>query len=322
MTTRLTTRASRLLFWGPLTAATFVTFVSPGTVRACTPWAEAMLVWDGASDLAVVASWKGIERPPESLKAVPHAYELRRISTGEQVARERCSELEDGASQPESSPASCDWKLAFARLVPPTARWSRPGKGVAAGNRLRVRRHLTATAQEFALEARSKTAWRRVLWLDFISRGYREHRRYWVGPSMRLAEDVVLAVQFHSTGGNCNQTVVQILRLRQADIDDPKNRGRQAHMLTTIRQDAALEHWRTVAELGPLPPGRLLEALSLAENEGYWEWGAQWWRAAIARLPANQVASLTDAILRDPTLASTREILGLGSRPQQTGNGR
>jgi hypothetical protein len=297
--------SKRCHFAGAVTLSVVLTLLDPKAPSACTPWAERVVAWDAATDLAVVATWKGTERPPTAPRAQPAWYGLRRISTGEQVSLHRCPEGE-----------VCDWKMAFAKWLPSEPRGGRTGDR-ATGVALRVRRELTSAAQEFALEVRGKVGWRRVLWLDFIPRGYREHRRYSFGPSAIAGSDVLLAVQYHSRGGNCNQTVVQVVRLRQADLADPTNASRREHMLAHVRQDAPLEHWRTLAELGPLPPDRLLEALSLAENEGRWAWGAKWWRESIARMPPAQVESVTAALQRHPSLASTRELLGFATAPKQ-----
>jgi hypothetical protein len=291
-----------------------LTLFAHAPARACTPWAQRVVAWDAATDLVVVATWKGRERPPASGKLAPDRYELRRMSTGEQVALHLCSGPPPAGGP--AGPGSCDWRPIFARWLPEGPSGGRAGEQ-ASGLAVRVRRQVSDAAQEFALEARGKSGWRRVSWLDFIPRGYREQRRYSLGPSARSGDDVLLTVQYHSTGGNCNQTVVQILRLRQVDLDNPSNESRRAYMQANVRQDAALEHWRTLAELGPLPPERLLEALSLAENEGYWHWGARWWREAVARMPEGTVVSLTAALTRDPLLASTKELLGLATAPKQ-----
>jgi hypothetical protein len=284
-------------------AAAFLVPTSIGArqAAACTPWAESVVAWDVARDLVVVSSWRGRERPPRAALP-PDRYELRRMSTGEQVTLYRCPET--------SSPpvAACDWRAAFAKWLPSAPRTpaaAPPG----ALRALRVHAGSNAEGQEFALESRTGGVWRRVLWLDFIPRGYREHRRYDFGPFERAAAEVLFAVRYHARGGNCNQTVVQVWRVPQQDLEDPGNAGRRARLAAQVRQDAVLEHWRTLSELGPLPADTLLQALTAAENEGRSAWGARWWREAIKDLPAERVTALSADLERHPHLTSTRDLL-------------
>jgi hypothetical protein len=164
-----------------------------------------------------------------------------------------------------------------------------------------------------ALEARTARGWQRLAWLDFIDAG--SARRRYVVPAMeRTGDDVLVAVQYYSSGDDCSRTVAQALRFRARDLEDPRNPDRQRALLAAVRQDALLPHWRTVAELGPLPADRLLDVLEIAEGAGHWEWGARWWREATAVLPPAQVAALTRELRRRRGLDLTSRSLGLPPR--------
>jgi hypothetical protein len=270
-----------------------------GRVWACSAGAEQVLVWDPGADLAVTARWSERDRvPPPGTR--PDALDLRRISTGQRVALDDCTE----------PGASCDPAAAFARVAP-GARWHPP---IAGGGRvLRVRRSVSARRQEWALETRDARGWQRLAWLDFIDTGS-ARRRYQIAALERTGEEVVVAVQFYSSGDDCSRTVVQALRFRARDLQEPRRPDRQQYLLGAVRQDAALPHWRTVAELGPLPADRLLDVLEIAEGAGHWAWGAHWWREATAALSAGEVAALAAELRRRRGLDLTARALGFPAR--------
>jgi hypothetical protein len=287
---------------------TFLVLASLGAreAAACTPWAEKVVGWDIARDLVVVSSWRGRERPPRG-SLPPDRYELRRMSTGEQVTLHRCPETSSAPGH-AAEMAACNWRAAFANWLPTEPR-SPEAAPPGSLRRLRIHAGSTAEGQEFSLESRVRGVWRRVLWLDFIPRGYREYRTYEFGPFERAGDDALITVRFHARGGNCNQTVVQVLRVPQEDLDNPGNSGRRARLAAQVRRDGLLEHWRTLSELGPLPADALLEAMSAAENEGRSGWGVRWWQEAIRHLPPERVTALSAALERHPHLTSTRDLL-------------
>jgi hypothetical protein len=280
--------------------------IRAGEAAACTPWAESVVGWDVASDLVVVSSWRERERPPRA-PLPPDRYELRRISTGEQVAHHRCPETGAG-SKPGREAADCDWRAAFATWLTTEPR-SPAAAPPSVLRKLRVHAGSGAEGQEFSLESRVGGSWRRVVWLDFIPRGYREHRTYEIGPFQRAADEVLIGLRYYARGGNCNQTVVQVWRLPQDDLDDPANEGRRARLARQVRRDGLLEHWRTLAELGPLPVDSLLEAMTAAENEGRASWGARWWQDAMKGLPVERATALSADLERHPHLTLTRDLL-------------
>jgi hypothetical protein len=286
-------------------------------VWACSPWAEQVVAWDPVTDVVVVASWIERERVPRPGSLVPDHYELRRISSGDGVAMYLCP----GAQAPAGrSRPPCDWRAGLAAQLPPGVRWDRTGPPLP-GGRLRVRATATPGTEEYALEARGPRGWQRLSWLDFISRDYPERRRYRIGSSGNSGNSgksgskdgtVVVAVEYHSRGGNCAHTSVQLFSLRQEDLDDPRNPGRRARLLSQVRTDVPIGYWRTVAELGPLPPERLIQALESADTAWHSPLAARWWREATAGLPADSLAPLTEALRKHPGLHQTRALLGIG----------
>ena len=284
-------------------------------VWACSPWAEQLVAWDPVTDLAVVASWIERERVPRAGSLVPDHYELRRISTGDGLAMHLCP----GAQAPAGKKRPpCDWRAGLAASLPPAARWDRTGPALPRG-RLRVRATEAPGVQEYALEARGRSGWQRVSWLDFISRDYPERRQYRIGRTGSAGGvntrdgTVVVAVEYLSRGGNCNHTSVQLFSLRAEDLDDPRNPGRRARLLAQVRTDVPIGYWRTVAELGPLPPERLIQALESADTVWHSPLAARWWREATAGLPADRLAPLTEALRRHPGLHQTRALLGISA---------
>jgi hypothetical protein len=264
--------------------------------RACSDGAEQVVAWDLRDDMAVVAQYGGRDRlPPRGATARPEVYALRRISTGERVAQQECTEQ-----------GACDYREAFSHS--PDG-WQAPASH--GPPPVRVRRRLVDKRQEFSLEVPGKGGWRHLAWLDFVAADAGQ-RLYSVVAHARdgNTDDVVVALQYHARGGGCSRTVAQVLRFPARDLADPRNPARQRTLLANVRQDALLPHWRTVAELGPLPPNRLLDVLELAEGAGYPAWGARWWREATTSLPAAQVAALTVEFRRRRGLDRTRQVLG------------
>jgi hypothetical protein len=271
----------------------------PGRAQACSAGAERLEGWNAQADLALIARWVERDRlPPPSSGRGPDAWELRRLSTGEQVKLLECA-----AGGPPCDARTRD------EAVRAAGGWHRPDRSPDA-RRLRVRATLREGRKEFALESRGARGWRRLTWLDFVD-APAGNRRYQVAASARAGDDVLVALSYHSRGGDCPRTVVQALRFPAVDLDDPANPGRHARLARQVRWDALMPHWRTVAELGPLPADRLLKVLEMAEGTGHQEWGARWWREAIAPLPPDQVAALTAAMRKTDGLTITRGLLGL-----------
>src|SRR5439155_26953603 len=122
-----------------------------------------------------------------------------------------------------------------------------------------------------ALGTRTRGGARWLLWLHVMGAGEvaQERRSYALGPFDVEADEALVGVEMRARGGNCPYTTARVLRLPRADLDDPRRAGRQATLLAgPPRKDQPFEHWRTIAELGPLPVDRLLEALTAAEDDG------------------------------------------------------
>jgi hypothetical protein len=293
--------------WAGLLAAAS-TLLAASSAEACSPWAERVVAWDARADVVVVAIWMERDKvPAPGASARPDQYELRRLSTGRGLASHSCPDPA-GEAVTRDQPA-CDWQTAFSRSIPGGAAWGRRGPALPAG-RVRVRAtRPDAATQEFALEARGPRGWRRVLWLDRVAEGYPERRRYDIETSERTGGQVVLALRYHSRGGNCSHTAVQVFALDGRDLDDPTHPGRHARLVSRVREDRPFGHWRSVAELGPLPPARLIEAMEVAETAGQPALGVAWWRAATAGMPAVERQALERSLRSHPGLHRVREEL-------------
>jgi hypothetical protein len=278
--------------------------------KACTPWAERIVAWSAAADLHVLAGWDKQERPPPSHKqSQPQYYQLKRISTGEQLAWHRC----DHPTGERSDATPCAWQAAFAKQIPGGATFQ-PAAPTAGVPRVRVRSIQQNGVREFSLESRGPKGWQRVLYLDFVFPDYPERRRYRVAELGRTEEHVVLSLDYHASGGNCAHTAASAIRLRESDLIDPTAAERRARLLASVPPQDALEHWRTLAELAPLPADRLLEALEAAEREGQAAWGARWWREAGSALAPEALGRLRDELEKRPGLQSTRRLLARNGR--------
>ena len=131
------------------------------------------------------------------------------------------------------------------------------------------------------------------------------------GSDLRDGE-AMLAVEVSARGGNCSYTFVRVYRVPEADLREPRRKGRQAEMLKRpARKDDPFEYWRTVADLGPLPPERLLEAMEAAGHDAQPTFAARWWREATRKLPRRRVAELAEAVKKSPALSATLPLLRL-----------
>jgi hypothetical protein len=291
-------------FGGPLLVLTG-SLVAPATAWPCTPWAEAVLAWDMAKDVVAVGIWAERDEPPAPGTANPGFFELRRISTGEMLAAHDC---EFGGVVP------CQYQAALAKGIPPGTVWRVAGGRPPAS--LRIKHTASRDLRQVALETRGPRGWQRLLWLQVMATNEQERRRYlWSVYDLRDGE-AFMAFAVRARGGNCPNSLVRVLRVPQADIVDPGRAGRQIDLLARpARLDERFEHWRTIAELGPLPPERLMEALEAAEREEQYAFGAKWWSEATPRLPAGELSRLVDSVARSDTLFWTRPLLKPAIRP-------
>ena len=142
-----------------------------------------------------------------------------------------------------------------------------------------------------------------------MAKGNPEQRDYRITDSERAGSDVVLAIEYHAEKGNCARTRVQLLSLAEPDLADPSRPARHARLLAKVREDTPFSHWRTVAELAPLPAARLLEAMEAAEVAGESGLAARWWQASIPGIPPAEASALQAELAKRPGLTTTWETL-------------
>lgn len=266
---------------------------------ACTPWVEGVLAWDFDADLVVLQIWAGRERPPAA-GVPPTGFELRRLSTGEELGARDCR---------LGPPVACEFRAALAHLLPASAKWRQ--QGMALPRRLRVRESTPAGLRESALETRGAKGRRRLLWLSVTAAADAERLAYALKLYDEQGTDALLGFEIRLRGGNCARTAVRALRVARADLDDPGRAGRQAALMARPRLDERFEHWRTVADLGPIPPAHLVQALEAAERDDHSAFGVTWWRQNTRDLPPAQVEALVKKVKASETLYWTRSKLGL-----------
>jgi hypothetical protein len=275
---------------------------------ACYQWAEAVVAFDLAADLYVLATWHERERPPQPLSSVvPNWYELMRISTGEKVASHKCHDS-IGMPEPAAPVLPCDWRQGLAAALPKTATWQRSGRPLATAG-LRVRPVKMGYDTAMALETRGPRGWQRVTFFEYASRGWTEKVTYKFGASERAQGRVGLFLEAFSRGGNCTNTTVHAVLLDEADWKDPARPGRQAHLLAGLGASSPFEQWFTAAELAPLPADKLLTAMAVAEREARIPTGVRWWREATAALPAARIAALSAELRKRKDLEETVRVL-------------
>jgi hypothetical protein len=273
--------------------------------QTCQPFAQRLAAWDLSRDVVVVAIWPGRDRPPPNVeKPPPNAFELRRISTGERLAQHDCG------NQP-----ACSYEALLAKDLPPGTRLGRRTQSFFDGV-LNVADVHQDDRYEVALETKTRThpAWQRVLWTAVLpaAAGPPQGRRaHFDNMDFRDGEAMV-AFQVTAREGDCRQTFVRAFRMPRSDLERPDRAGRQAELLARPpRKDAPFEHWRTIAELGPLPTARLIEAMEAAEHAGQVDFAVRWWVTATHRLPRKEVAPLAQAVKTNSALAATRARLRL-----------
>jgi hypothetical protein len=165
--------------------------------------------------------------------------------------------------------------------------------------------------RETALETRGARGWRRLLWLSVTPAKDQERVDHALKLYDEEGSEALLGLEIHLQGGNCPRTLVQVLRVPRADLADPTRAGRQAQLMARPRLDERFEHWRTIAELGPIPAERLVEALEAAERDDQSDFGVQWWRRDTALLTPAQRDALAARVKRSEGLYWTRVKLGL-----------
>jgi hypothetical protein len=280
--------------------------VTPRAALPCTPWAEAVLAWDMTTDVVVVGTWAERAEPPAPGSVPPGFFELRRISTGELLAAHDC---QFGPVVP------CEYQTALGKAIPAGTTWHH-ATGAPPRN-LRIKHRVGRDRREISLEARGRRGWQRLLWLQVMATNEQERRQYrWSAYDLRDGE-AFMAFDVRARGGNCPNNLVRVVRVPQADIVDPDRPGRQIDLLAgPARLDERFEHWRTIAELGPLPPERIMEALEAAEREEQYAFGAKWWNEATKRLPPERLSRLIDSVARSDVLFWTRPLLQPPVRPR------
>jgi hypothetical protein len=294
---------SRWRWWGPRLVVVGL-LAAPATALPCTPWAEGVLAWDMAKDLVAIGIWAQRADPPApGSAAAPGFFELRRISNGDVLAAHDC---EFGGAVP------CQYQTALARSIPGGTVWQTSGGRPPAS--LRITHSSDRDLRQVALETRGRRGqggWQRLLWLQVMATNEQERRRYrWSIYDLRDGE-AFMAFTVRARGGNCPNSLIRVLRVPERDIADPARAGRQIDLLAgAARLDERFEHWRTIAELGPLPPERLMEALEAAEREEQYAFGARWFREATAALPPERASRLAALVKENQSLYWTRRLLG------------
>lgn len=296
-------QASRASALAAVLAAGLATLAGPRLAAACTPWAENLLAWSFDQDLVVVGMWSERSRLPPPRGVAPDVLELRRLSTGEPLVGHDCR------NQP--TPAKCTYDVVLASAIPPRTTWRT--KGTPPPRTLTIKHSESKTLREISLDARAgRGKSRRLLWLQVMNANEQERRRYEWNRFDVAGDEALMAFSVPGRGGNCPNSTLRVLRVPLADIADPGRPGRQATLLgRPARFDERFEHWRTVADLGPIPPNRLVEAMEAAEREEQFAFGAQWYRETTRGMPAEQLKPLAAAVKANQGLYFIRPLLGL-----------
>lgn len=285
-------------WWGVALAGLVLSW--PTVTRACTPWSEKVLAWDLAKDLLVVGFWTELDVPPPPSRP-PAGFELRRLSTGEVLGAHEC------AFSPQTP---CQFEAGLAKLIPAGASWRRAAGAARPPARLRITHSKGRDLREVSLESRVRGRWQRVWWLQVMGGKDPEQRQYSWALLDRRDKEAVLGFFVRARGGNCSYSLARMLRIPAADLDAPGRAGRQRELLARPpRLDERHEYWRTIAELGPIPPERLLEALEAAERDEQYAEGAGWWKQTTMSLTPQQLKPLSQAVARSEYLHWTRPLI-------------
>ncbi len=286
----------------------------PRTRDACIPFADRVIAFDTDADLYVVGTYT--QRDVARTGMEPNLLELRRISTGAQIDLVNCALHADelGAA---AARGPCDFRIEFARHVG-------AGRFRQHGERLDLQRFKVATVEEDGLRGQvlmvkaARSGWQRLAWLEQQIAEAAEKVTLRLVAAERRGGHVDLVLARRQRGGDCNNTTVRVLRLREVDLEQPAAAARQGHLLAHLSSSSPLVAWRTAAELAPLPPARLLIGMAVAEEAGMPQLAARWWQATTAQLPVEQVGPLAQALRDRPELAVTRALVKLPALPEAT----
>ena len=279
---------------------------------ACVESAEKVVAWDAESDLYVIASYLERDRPPASGGRVfPNLIELRRMSTGAQLAFVNCAS-EPGALRASSAIEPCDYRTLFGALIPHRAQFRRQGP-VFDRSRLAVKGFAEGSDRAYALMSRpaGAAAWHRVMWLgDEVLRAP-ERMDVRIVDGERWQGDVMLVLEIHHAGGSCKSTEAKMIRLRQIDLDAPAALEHQKHLLARLKEASPFSEWRSAAEIAPLPAARLISAMVAAAEAGKSDFAARWWSETTTGLSPAQLATMAAALRDRPELGETLRLIRL-----------
>ncbi|HEY0715827.1 MAG TPA: hypothetical protein VGF45_24295 [Polyangia bacterium] len=279
--------------------------------RGCVPFADAIVAWDVDADLYVVASYHERATPPRGSAAFPNLLELRRITSGKQLAVVNCA-VAPGGLGASAARTPCDFRSVFGRLIPKTAAFVATGPPLSPGQ-LRVATTAEPSGDKgFALLARSPAGRpHRVRWLGQSATASGERLSIRLGRSERRADAIVVALESRYRGGDCDRTEVRLLRLDPRDLSDEAGPQRQQRLLAKLTLSSSVDDWRTAADLAPLPPDKLIFGMVAAADAGRPDLAARWWTEGTADLPLDRVASLATALRTRPELTIVRQLITL-----------
>ena len=261
------------------------------------------MAWDIGNDLVAVGIWAERDRlPPPSERGRPGLFELRRIGTGEVLLAHDC----------ELKPhIKCEFQSALASAIPPGTAW-RTG-GSPPPPTLRILHRTKPRRREVILESRVQGRWQPLSWLQVSVWNEPERRRYHWHAYDSLGDEAMLAFEVRARGGNCPNTLVRVFRMPLEDVKWPRRPARALDLLSRqARLDERFEHWLTIADLGPLPPARLMEALEAAEREEQYTEGAEWYRQTLRTVTVPERQRLGEAVKKNENLYFIRRLVESG----------
>ena len=312
--------------WGLLTAvvalATQATWGRAWAEPACVASAEQVVAWDAEADLYVVASYLERDRPPgPGARVFPNLLELRRLSTGAQVDLVNCAS-QPGALRASSAIEPCDFRVLFGARIPRRALFKRQGTRLDP-NRVAIKPFAEGPDRAFALVARAKgaSAWHRVMWLGDEVMRPPERMNIRIIDGEHWQQEVLVVIEITHQGGTCRSTEARVLRVREIDLDQPAALEHQKHLLVRLKESSPFAEWRSAAEIAPLPPNRLVNAMVVAAEAGKPDFAAHWWTATTTGLPLDQVAALAGALRDRPELRQIVAMIRLPAPPQAEPDG-
>ncbi len=319
---------------------------SPRSVRAgsgaCAPFADRVLAWDAAADLYVVATHLARRRPPTP-STPPDLLELRRLSSGHQLAVVSCADR-SGAFTGDAV-SICDPRVDLAAHLPRTARLAfRPSGAGRDGLRARLslREIVERDGRSVALYAvgaggrrerilylahRPPTASMRARVVDVESFAPAVAAKVdgdskitgaakpAAAAKLRDRGDLLVMAELNVREGACERTEAVMVRIPIADLDRPAAPERQARLLARRKPPLAFEEWRSAAEIAALPADKVLSGLLAAVNADRPDLAARWWSETAAALPIEQIAPLATTLRERPELSEVRALVNLPSPP-------